>query len=363
MSTSGPSTALIHIEIEENTDYNLRINYTEPSTGLPVDLTGYQAELFVDENMGDAGAVFLFNTGVNGGITLSGSGGEITVTISSAVTNGLGMFRGTYSLYLVSPNPDLIRTKISKGFFTVSSSTLGPGNVFSPVIPPAGFNLTGPITSVGYETSVASQTGTGSTFVMQTSPALVTPDLGTPTALVGTNITGTAVGFTAGTVITNANLTGEVTSTGNSTFVSNSAVISKVLTGFSALPGTVTSSDSILSALEKIYALINPVSFFLSYVPSGTTSMAYRKDTIYFVTVASAPTTFQITGLPGAGSVATWSMEITNGGLFPPTWFTNTRWDGGVAPTLTSAGTDVLTFYTIDGGSNIRGFLAAKDSK
>jgi len=44
---------------------------------------------------------------------------------------------------------------------------------------------------------------------------LTTPDLGTPSALVGTNITGTAAGLTAGTVTTNANLTGHVTSVGN----------------------------------------------------------------------------------------------------------------------------------------------------
>lgn len=43
-------------------------------------------------------------------------------------------------------------------------------------------NLTGPITSVGNATSVASQTGTGSTFVMDTSPTLVTPTLGDATA-------------------------------------------------------------------------------------------------------------------------------------------------------------------------------------
>ena len=40
-------------------------------------------------------------------------------------------------------------------------------------------------------------TGTGD-VVMSTSPTLVTPALGTPSALVGTNITGTAAGLTAG---------------------------------------------------------------------------------------------------------------------------------------------------------------------
>lgn len=60
--------------------------------------------------------------------------------------------------------------------------------------------------------------GTGtSSPVYSNSPTLVTPALGTPSSLVGTNITGTASGFTAGNVTTNANLTGDVTSSGNAT--------------------------------------------------------------------------------------------------------------------------------------------------
>lgn len=64
----------------------------------------------------------------------------------------------------------------------------GTGSFAATVITNA--NLTGPITSVGNATSVASQTGTGTTFVMDTSPTLVTPALGTPSALVLTNATG-----------------------------------------------------------------------------------------------------------------------------------------------------------------------------
>jgi len=43
-------------------------------------------------------------------------------------------------------------------------------------------NLTGPITSVGNATSIASQTGTGTKFVVDTGPTLVTPILGVGTA-------------------------------------------------------------------------------------------------------------------------------------------------------------------------------------
>jgi hypothetical protein len=51
-------------------------------------------------------------------------------------------------------------------------------------------NLTGPITSIGSATSIASQTGTGTKFVVDTSPTLVTPVLGVATA---TSINGTTI--------------------------------------------------------------------------------------------------------------------------------------------------------------------------
>ena len=69
-------------------------------------------------------------------------------------------------------------------------------------------NLTGVITSVGNTTSIASQTGTGTKFVVDTSPTLITPDLGTPTALVATNATGTAASLTAGAVTDGVYTTG-----------------------------------------------------------------------------------------------------------------------------------------------------------
>jgi len=60
-------------------------------------------------------------------------------------------------------------------------------------------NLTGPITSVGAATSIASQTGTGTKFVVDTSPTLVTPVLGVATA---TSINGTSIPNTKTLVVT-----------------------------------------------------------------------------------------------------------------------------------------------------------------
>lgn len=66
-------------------------------------------------------------------------------------------------------------------------------------------DLSGPITATGGVTSVASQTGTGSKFVMDTSPTLVTPNIGEAT---GTSLT----------------LTGDLTVNGTTTIINSTQV-------------------------------------------------------------------------------------------------------------------------------------------
>jgi hypothetical protein len=56
------------------------------------------------------------------------------------------------------------------------------------------------------------------------SVTLVTPDIGTPSAGVLTNCSGTASSLTTGNVTTNANLTGVVTSSGNATAIADNAI-------------------------------------------------------------------------------------------------------------------------------------------
>ena len=86
---------------------------------------------------------------------------------------------------------------VSVGIPTVSTDAATKGYVDTVTVAPS--NLTGPITSVGSATSVAAQTGTGSTFVMQTSPTLTTPALGVATA---TSVNGTTIPTSKTLVVT-----------------------------------------------------------------------------------------------------------------------------------------------------------------
>lgn len=95
-------------------------------------------------------------------------------------------------------------------------------------------------------------TGSGA-LVLVTSPTLITPALGTPSALVGTNISGTGASFTAGHVTTNANLTGPITSSGNATAVASqtgtgSKFVMDTSPTISACTMTGTSTFSVMSS-------------------------------------------------------------------------------------------------------------------
>jgi len=94
---------------------------------------------------------------------------------------------------------------------TTSTDAATKGYVDTTVVAPS--NLTGPITSVGSATTVASQTGTGSTFVMNTSPTLVTPNIGVATA---TSINGTTIPTSKTLVATDSTTYVVPSQTGNS---------------------------------------------------------------------------------------------------------------------------------------------------
>jgi hypothetical protein len=65
-------------------------------------------------------------------------------------------------------------------------------------------------------------------------------------------VTGSGTGSFVATVVTNANLIGDVTSVGNTTTLANAPVIAKVLTGYTSGAGTVAATDTILQAIQKL---------------------------------------------------------------------------------------------------------------
>lgn len=83
----------------------------------------------------------------------------------------------------------------------------------------------------------------------------------------------------------------------------------------------------------------------------------------YFSKTISGTTTFTVSNIPTSGTVASFILDLTNGGAFTVNWFGGVKWAGGTAPTLTAAGRDVLGFFTYDAGTTWTGLVLAKDVK
>lgn len=70
-----------------------------------------------------------------------------------------------------------------------------------------------------------------------------------------------------------------------------------------------------------------------------------------FTKTISGTTTFTVTNVPAAGTVALLALELTNGGSATVNLWSGVTYAGGTPPTLTVSGRDVLVFYTHDGGT------------
>lgn len=89
----------------------------------------------------------------------------------------------------------------------------------------------------------------------------------------------------------------------------------------------------------------------------------------YFSKTITAGTTFTVSNVPATGTVASFILDLTNGGSQTISWSASfggssrIKWAGGTTPTLTTSGRDVLGFYTYDGGTTWTGLLLGKDVK
>jgi hypothetical protein len=251
-------------------------------------------------------------------VAVTGTGSAVMNTSPALVTPNIGAASGA-SLSVTGQFASTVATGTPP--LSVASTTLVP-NLYSARAALAdavttNANLTGPITSVGNATSVASQTGAGNKFVMDTSPTLVTPVLGvaTVTSLNKVSVTQPATSATltiddGKTLRASASLTFTGADGTTHAFPSTSSSLARTdaaqtFTGAQAMSNLVATGGSI------------------NGTPVGGTTPAAGK----FTRVVEVPNTYAPTA--GAGVTVDW----TNGGS-----------------TLTNSGTNVLTFSNVPAG-------------
>jgi len=125
--------------------------------------------------------------------TALGNDASFSTTVTNSIATKLPLAGGTMSGAIAMGTNKIT----GMGTPTVSTDAATKGYVDGVTVAPS--NLTGPITSVGSATSIASQTGTGTKFVVDTSPTLVTPVLGVATA---TSVNGTTIPTSKTLVVT-----------------------------------------------------------------------------------------------------------------------------------------------------------------
>jgi hypothetical protein len=168
-------------------------------------------------------------------------------------------------------------------------------------------------TSANLAAALTDETGTGAN-VFATSPTLVTPALGTPSALVGTNITGTATNFNI-----NGTVGATTPATGNFTTLTENSVATVIQTDI----GTGANEIPLNQYLGKL-AYEDTVGLFATLNPAPTIASAATIQPLAPITFVSGTTTINTITVPS---------EFVGGGQITliPTGLWSTGTSGNIA--------------------------------
>lgn len=94
--------AKYQIKIKQGSEFERFITWKDKNN-IPIDVTNYTAKLHIRNKISNSSILLLELTTENGGITLGGADGKITLKINAATSSAFTWIEGVYDLELISP--------------------------------------------------------------------------------------------------------------------------------------------------------------------------------------------------------------------------------------------------------------------
>jgi hypothetical protein len=146
---------------------------------------------------------------------------------------------------------------------------------------------------------------------------------------------------------------------GSFTASSTDTLTNKTL-GAVTLSGAVTGADQTITAVNlQDYG---EVTNALGDLGGGTDAIDLTVGNSVSATVSTGTQTFTFTNPTASDEGCGFTLVLTNGGSQTVNWPSSVDWPAATAPALTASGVDVLTFWTIDGGTIWHGMAASLGS-
>jgi len=153
-------------------------------------------------------------------------------------------------------------------------------------------------------------------------------------------------------------LSGIITPSNVLTATNTQTLTNKTL-GATTLSGMLSAADNLINrpVLED-YAIEG-----VAIGNTGATRTIDLEDGNFFSATLDQACTFTFSNPAASGDFCGFTLALTNGGAFVITYPASVDFVGGVAPTLTASGLDLLVFLTYDGGTTYLGLVAGLDIK
>ncbi len=257
-----------------------------------------------------------------------------TTTTGTGVLTALGINVGSAGAFVTFNGAGGTPSSLTGTNITGTASGLTAGNVTT------NANLTGPITSVGNATSIASQTGTGTTFVMSAAPTIAGGSITALTAL-AVRSTGAAFDLTLASseVLTAGHTLSFVLGDTNRTLtIGASASVSGSNTG----DQTITLTGAVTGSGTGSFATTIATPGTLTVSSTNSTATAHT----HAITSSSAPgAAASLLATDSSGIIGSTGTRIVKG------WFTDLTVTNAIAGSITGSAATLTTPRAIYGNN------------